>query len=146
MGRQVPPQAPPQPISGRQQTAMEQPSLFAAPASAPPAPAAYTPSVQGQALPVLEVAGPAAEAGLTEKQPDPRGEPRFQPASSTMGSKTGVPTSEALPLGTPASLMQRQSAWENTRGNNAVAFPGCEPYVIRLPTPDFDWDICFGTQ
>ncbi|KAK6952839.1 hypothetical protein Daesc_005133 [Daldinia eschscholtzii] len=66
--------------------------------------------------------------------------------STTMGSKTGVSTSEALPLGTPASLMQRQSAWEDTRGNNAVAFPGCEPYVIRLPTPDFDWDICFGTQ
>ncbi|KAI1476386.1 hypothetical protein F4774DRAFT_392764 [Daldinia eschscholtzii] len=146
MGRQIPPQAPPQPIPGRRQPAMEQPSLFAAPASVSPAPAAYTPSVQGQALPVIEVAGPAAEAGLTEKQPDPRGEHRFQSASSTTDSMTRVPTSEALPLGTPASLMQRQSAWEDTRGDDAVAFPGCEPYVIRLPTPNFDWDICFGTQ
>ncbi|KAI8957373.1 hypothetical protein F5Y11DRAFT_339889 [Daldinia sp. FL1419] len=46
----------------------------------------------------------------------------------------------------PSALDQRKSMWVKVRGANSAPFPGCEPYVIQLPTAEFDWSKCYGTQ
>ncbi|KAI1654266.1 hypothetical protein F4813DRAFT_399019 [Daldinia decipiens] len=46
----------------------------------------------------------------------------------------------------PSTLARRKTVWDDIRGRNTATFPGCEPFVIRLPAKDFHWDRCYGTQ
>ncbi|KAI1654267.1 hypothetical protein F4813DRAFT_399020 [Daldinia decipiens] len=64
--------------------------------------------------------------------------PRNQPAKQAAGSTTEISASGSHSQSTPASLVQRLLVWDATRGEDAEPFPSCEPYVIRLPTSDFD--------
>ncbi|KAI2770204.1 hypothetical protein F4815DRAFT_450612 [Daldinia loculata] len=62
----------------------------------------------------------------------------FAPSQSSPSSSEGILI--------PSTLTRRKTVWDNIRGRDTATFPGCEPFVIRLPAKDFHWDRCYGTQ
>ncbi|KAI0122591.1 hypothetical protein F4814DRAFT_446531 [Daldinia grandis] len=70
----------------------------------------------------------------------------FTPSQSSSSSSSSPSPSIFEGIHVPSTLARRTTAWNNIRGSQTATFPGCEPFVIRLPTKYFHWDRCYGTQ
>ncbi|KAI0851681.1 hypothetical protein F5Y00DRAFT_274588 [Daldinia vernicosa] len=112
----------------------------------PPAGPAGPALAPAPAPPAVSTNQPAVKPNSPQDQPGPNNRPQNQPGRQGAQRTTGMPTFGNCFTSTPSTLAQRQLVWDNTRGADCESFPGCEPFVIRLPSVDFDWWACFGSQ